>query len=73
MIVGDVIPIGNSTESALLTVALVLDAMLSEVAMENTMLLATLAMMTLLTQDQGLYAMLSFKTSLCGLCSRGTW
>lgn len=73
MTAGVVIQTGRKTASVLQTAALVLAEMPLVVVMVASMLSLTLVMMILLTPDPVLFATLSSRTSLSGLCSSETW
>lgn len=72
-IAGVATPIGNRIGSVWQIVVLVLEEMLSVVAMESSMLSLTRETTTLLTQGRELCVTLLSKIGHFGLCSRGTW
>lgn len=73
MTAGAVTATGTRTASVLQTVGLVLEEMPLVAVMVASMLSLTQGMMTLLTPNLELYAMLLSRISLSGLFSRGTW
>lgn len=73
MTVGVVTVTGTRTVNALRIVGLVLEGTQLVVVMDASTLLLTLLMKMLLIPNLVLYAMLSSRRSLCGLCSRGIW
>lgn len=73
MTAGAVTATGTRTASVLQIVGLVLEEMPLVAVMVASMLSLTQGMMTLLTPNLELYAMLLSRISLSGLFSRGTW
>jgi len=73
MTVGVVTVTGTRTVNALRIVALVLEETQLVVVMDASTLLLTRLMKMLLIPNLVLYAMLSSRRSLYGLCLSGTW